>query len=168
MTDEQQTAKYINGLKYPIQEHVILHDVFSVDEAHNKAMKNERLHSRVPPFKRPMLLEKSLGGDGIQPNSMTVDQPPTQQAVKAPMSTPTTNSVVAKGKKNPYTKPEIDKCYRCDEHGHKSNEGPKRRPVNMVDYEDEDEMQIETEPEDSDFAEDGEVATCVTQRLLCN
>ena len=78
MTDLQQTAKYINGLKYPIQKHVILHDVFSVDEAYNKAMKNERLHNRVPPFKRPMLLEKPLGGNRIQPNSMTVDQSPTQ------------------------------------------------------------------------------------------
>ena len=43
MTKEQQATKYINGLKYPIQEHVILHDVFSIDEAHNKAMKIERL-----------------------------------------------------------------------------------------------------------------------------
>ena len=33
MMDEQQMAKYINGLKYPIQECMILHDVFSVDEA---------------------------------------------------------------------------------------------------------------------------------------
>ena len=39
--DEQQTAKYISGLKYHIQKRVILHDVFSVDEAYNKAMKIE-------------------------------------------------------------------------------------------------------------------------------
>ena len=39
----------------------------------------------------------------------------------------------------------------------------------MADYEDEDEMQIETEPKDSNFVqEDREVATCVVQRLLCN
>jgi len=36
MTKEQQAAKYIGGLKYPIQEHVILHDLFSVDEANKK------------------------------------------------------------------------------------------------------------------------------------
>ena len=34
MTEEQQATKY--GLKYPIQEYVILHDVFSIDEVHNK------------------------------------------------------------------------------------------------------------------------------------
>ena len=36
MTEEQQTMKYINGLRYTIQEHVALHEVFSVDEAHNE------------------------------------------------------------------------------------------------------------------------------------
>ena len=37
----------------------------------------------------------------------------------------------------------------------------------MADYEDEDEMLIKTEPEDSDFVEkEGEAATCVIQ--LCN
>ena len=41
--EEQQAAKYISGLKYPIQERVILHDVFSVDEVYNKALKIERL-----------------------------------------------------------------------------------------------------------------------------
>jgi len=51
MTDEHQTAKYIIMLKYPIQDRVILHDVFSVDEAHNKTTKIERLKSRALPFK---------------------------------------------------------------------------------------------------------------------
>jgi len=36
-------------------------------------------------------------------------------------------------------------------------------------HKDEDGVEIETEPEDSDFAEEhGESATCVVQRLLCN
>jgi len=43
MTEEQQTAKYVNGLRYTIQERATFHDVFSVDEAHTKAMKIERL-----------------------------------------------------------------------------------------------------------------------------
>jgi len=51
MSEEQQAAKYINGLKYSIQERVIFHDVFSVDEAHNKAMKIKRLQNRALPFK---------------------------------------------------------------------------------------------------------------------
>ena len=39
----------------------------------------------------------------------------------------------------------------------------------MANYEDEDEVLMEIKSEDSDFVEeDGEVATCVVQRLLCN
>ena len=128
--------------------------MFSVDEGNNKAMKIERLHSMAPPFKCPMLLEKPLGGDGIQPSSTTVDQPPTQQAVKAPMSTSIINPAVEKGKENPYTKLGINKCYKYNKSGHKSNECSKRKQVNMADYEDEDEVQIETEPEDFDFTKE--------------
>jgi len=62
MTKEQQAAKYISGLKYPIQERVILYDVFSVDEAHNKVLKIERLQSRAPPFKRPAPIEDQTSG----------------------------------------------------------------------------------------------------------
>jgi len=51
------------------------------------------------------------------------------------MLTPTTNSTVAKGKENPYSKPGIDKCYRCDEPGHRSKKCLKRRQINMADYE---------------------------------
>jgi len=43
--------KDISDLKYLFQERVILHDVFSIDEAHNKAMKIERLQNRASPFK---------------------------------------------------------------------------------------------------------------------
>ncbi|KAI4320289.1 hypothetical protein MLD38_033785 [Melastoma candidum] len=44
------------------------------------------------------------------------------------------NEVVNK-QYNPYAKPTGDKCYRCGEPGHKSNICPKRRQVNMADYE---------------------------------
>ena len=71
------------------------------------------------------------------------------------MSVPaTTNAAPTKGKENPYTKPEIGKCYRCGEAEHKSNECPKRREINMTDYEDE--VQIKTKPEDSDFTQEYE------------
>ena len=46
---------------------------------------------------------------------------------------------------------------------------PKRKQVNMADYEDEDEVQIETKSEDSDFTEEhGDLITCVVQKLLCS
>ena len=138
MTEEQQAAKYISGLKYPIQECVTLHDVFfSIDEAHNKALKVEILQCRT-------LLSKPL---------TPIKETTTETSAIAPMRTA---APVAKGKENLYVKSGVGKYYRCDELGHKSNECQRRRQVNIADYESEDEVKIETELEDSDFVKEHE------------
>jgi len=139
--------------------------MFFVDEAHNKTIKIERLQNRALPIKS--VGEKTSSSTRTQQSSTSDNRPPAHKATDAPttksvMTTPTT-----KGKENPYAKPVVSKCYLCGEPEHKSNECPKRRQVNMADYEDENEVKIEIEPEDSDFAEEHrESAACVVQWLL--
>ena len=70
---------------------MILHDVFSVDEAHNKALEIERLQCRTPFFKH------------LTPTEETT----TETSAAALMTTTTTS--VAKGKENPYAKPDAGK-----------------------------------------------------------
>jgi len=80
-----------------------------------------------------------------------------------------TTTLTTKGKENPYSKLGVSKCYRCGEPGHKSHECPRRRQVDIANYEDEDEVKIESESEDSDFVEKHEEsATCMVQQLLYN
>ena len=168
LTDEQQTSKYINGLKYSIHERLSIQDVFSVDEAQNKAMKIERLQGRILPFNGAA--EKASGCTRTQQGFTSCEQPLVRKAIDAqPANQVMATAPITKGKENPYVKPRVDKCYRCGEPEHRSNKRPKRRSVNIVDYEDEDEVLIETEPEDSDFVEEErEVAIYVVQQLLCN
>ena len=64
LTEEQQTAKYIHRLKYPIQERVALQDLYSIDKAQNKAMKVERLQNKALPFKNAA--ERTSGGTRTQ------------------------------------------------------------------------------------------------------
>ena len=61
---EQQTAKYIHELKYPIQERVALQDLYSVDELQNKVMKIERLQNKAFLFKNAT--ERTSGGTRTQ------------------------------------------------------------------------------------------------------
>jgi len=66
----------------------------------------------------------------------------------------TTTATVTKSKENPYIKPGIGKCYRCEKPGHSSNECPNRKQVNNADYGDEEEGIIIEEASDSDFAKE--------------
>jgi len=103
---------------------VILHDVFSVDEAHNKAMKFERLQNRGSLFKsiaENLQQYKSSAGPHRASNLLPVKRltplRPTRQQKPPPQQ---------KDKENPYAKPGVAEYYRCSEPGHKSNECPKR------------------------------------------
>jgi len=60
-----------------------------------------------------------------------------------------------KSKENPYAKPGVGKCYKCEEPWRRSNECIKRKQVNMTDYEDGRKEEVVIEGlNDSDFVEE--------------
>ena len=52
MTEEQLAKKYISELMYSIQKHVLLHNMFSLDEAHNLALEAKDMVIWSPLFMR--------------------------------------------------------------------------------------------------------------------
>ena len=52
MIEEELAAKYSKELMYSIQKHVLLHNVFSLDEAHNLALEAEEMMIQPLPFMR--------------------------------------------------------------------------------------------------------------------
>ena len=83
-----------------------------------------------------MPIKESTSDAGVQSSFMMVDWSPIRQSTNA--LAPTTTTTV-KSKDNPYAMPRFDKCYRYGGPGHRSNERPKRKQVNMADYGDNEE-----------------------------
>ena len=57
MTKEQLAAEYTRGLMYSIQISVFPHNVFSLDEAYNLALKAEEMINLVSTFHEILLVE---------------------------------------------------------------------------------------------------------------
>ena len=150
--------------------------VFNVQEARNLAMKAELLiqeQTRSTNYRR-------YGG---------VDNKAPSDKGKAPLAVSNTlenaNVGVGRGKgaaveggkgsttvptknNNPYAKPFNAKCYRCGEVGHRSNECPKRKAVNVVEKDDDVAEDEVCEPDGDDDYEDygQEEYNCVVRKLM--
>jgi hypothetical protein len=65
-----------------------------------------------------------------------MNQPSPSSTIKGPSSSgapaKTTGIVPPKAPRNPYARPNSDKCYRCGQPGHQSNQCPRRSTVNLI------------------------------------
>ncbi|KAF2309981.1 hypothetical protein GH714_006056 [Hevea brasiliensis] len=69
---------------------------------------------------------------------------------------------------NPYAKPVLVKCYRCNEMGHRSNEYTKKKSVNIVERHNNDDGEIYCGPDGEDEEEDCEQdeSECLMRRSI--
>ncbi|GFS34365.1 hypothetical protein Acr_00g0033580 [Actinidia rufa] len=123
-SEDQQIAKFVNGLRVAIRDQVFLQTLYSLNEA--------------------MTLAKKVESQQNQTNTRSQFSNREKQLVPSPQSQPVTNSgsqtkavttgstTRQGGNPNPYAKASGDKCYRCGELGHRSNTCPKRATVNLV------------------------------------
>ena len=146
----------MSGPKYPIQERVIFQGMFSIDEVHNKALKIDMLQSIAPPFRHSMRIEKPASCARVEPSSMIVERPPVCQSANTFASAPSITTIAnTKSKANPYANPRVGKCYILGKLGQRSNECPKRKQVNLADYENDKEEEVVIEDlHDLDFVEE--------------
>ncbi|KAG6741124.1 hypothetical protein POTOM_056612 [Populus tomentosa] len=185
-TEGQRVARYMNGLKPSLRDKIGLQVVWTVEEAHNLALKAELMERRggASGFRRnnpeSLFNTRDKGGSSSQAGVLNQNKEggssSNSQATQGNRNIPrnpnqNTNMNL---NPNPYARPAPGVCYRCRKPGHLSNTCPdRRRPVNWIEGEGGDpEATGEDAGEDDcyegvEFAEeDGERINCVVQRVL--
>ena len=194
-TEGQQVSRYLGGLKPTIRDKIGLQVVWTVDEAHNMALKAELMEktpNRFSQYKRDVgessntVTNRSrfspTDGQGQTRSAADQGQRGTAPSNNFGGTRPTTAAASPKETPrvapNPYAKTGGFKCYRCGQPGHRSNECPARKSVNFIDaedYEGEDEQNFEEGGDKDEFLEgadiaeeQGEPVNFVIQRVMCS
>ncbi|KAF2283386.1 hypothetical protein GH714_003756 [Hevea brasiliensis] len=97
----------------------------------------------TPTKKEETLQDVSLGG------TVEIAKNPASVNNKASSSNPPKTN-------NPYAKPILVKCYKCNEMGHRSNECPNRKSINIIEKHDDDDDKIYCGLDGEDEEEDCE------------
>jgi hypothetical protein len=155
-TEDQQVARYINGLNDTIQDHLMMQQIWSLHQAQALALKAERLVKTRKAIKAP--LTQMEGSSRIQ--SPRVEEKTPQPKAKLPPK-----QVSSKSRAKP-----VIKCYKCGEEGHVSSNCPLRKFIITTNRDGKDDEEYESEDvEGQDVCEEeGEAVVCVIQRLLCS
>jgi hypothetical protein len=139
--EEQMVARYLSGLKPPIQDSLVLYVIFTVSEAYNRALVVEKQ------LARKALQYQSFGRNQTTASTNRPGQQPWQSKNGQPYAATSTSSSAAT--KNPSsskfpTSSTSFKCYKCGGEGHKANEckkgGLTKIKTRMVETMDEDEL----------------------------
>jgi len=132
-SDAQQVSRFVGGLRLTIQDQVSMQTIYSLTKAINLATKAEAQLERA----------KSIAGtrSSFDPNRVAIDkgkfpafQPPPINTSKGPNSNeaPLRTGGAIEAPRNPYARPSSDKCYRCGQPGHRSNQCPRRSIGNLI------------------------------------
>ncbi|PKU79208.1 RNA-directed DNA polymerase [Dendrobium catenatum] len=170
-SENQLVARYIGGLKENLQDKLELNSIWSLSQAVNFALKAEsqlQRHYRSTTNRRTFM-EGSAGSSKVVTLTTKVSEVPS-----APTNTATEFKGGAKTRapvrENPYAKPNVIKCFRCLQPGHKSNECPSRHQVQLAEGEEEiDQSGIQDDIEDGVeevLADDGEPLLGVMKKML--
>ncbi|KAG6737261.1 hypothetical protein POTOM_058775 [Populus tomentosa] len=135
-TDAQQVARFIGGLRLNIQDRVSMHTIYTLTEAINLATKAETQLDRTRATsvaRAPTEYTHTTAQKGKFP----LNPPPAMTNFTRGPSTrraqvTTAGVVPPEAPRNPYARPTSDKCYRCGQQGHRSNQCPKRGAVHLV------------------------------------
>jgi hypothetical protein len=135
-TKDQQVARFIGGLRVAIQDKVSMHSIVTLNEAVSLATRAKKQLERP----RAQTWESNLS-DSTRPTQgrrkqplvsiVTSDQPVTSIGKGANSS----SNIPRQPANNPYARPNSNKCFKCNQPGHRSHQCPRRQMVNLIELE---------------------------------
>ncbi|XP_062075889.1 uncharacterized protein LOC133780020 [Humulus lupulus] len=175
-TELQQVTYFLGGLRENIKYPLSLHSIWSLSDAVNLATKVETQQVHAP-------IHSSFSWrptSDVTPSSASA--PPTNKPSSSsappsrPQPPPTTPGKQSFPRShNPYSRSGPDRCYRCLEPGHRSNECPKCRTAFVIDDYDgahgDDFFHVDdsaTLYDDTDFAvgDEGDPIVCILEKII--
>nr|GEV23745.1 hypothetical protein CTI12_AA288430 [Tanacetum cinerariifolium] len=136
--DAQQVARFKNGLRYDIQAIVSLQTTWTIDEAVRIALKAEQTIKKQGTgsfmYKTKTDTNQSnssqSGGDAKVDHSKSTHEVDGEK--KKTTTTTTSTHAINKSSINPYGRPVSNKCFKCQEVGHTSNQCRATKHVNLA------------------------------------
>jgi hypothetical protein len=179
-TDAQQVSGFVGGLRLTIQDRVSMQTIYSLNEAINLATKAE---AQLDRSKANIVTRNSFDPTyaAADKGKSPMNQPPPSSTIKGPSSSGApakiTGIVPPEALRNPYARPNSDKCYRCGQPGHQSNQCPRRSTINLIEPGEETYLAGEEEEDETTYTydeneiirgDDGELLSrsLVVRRLL--
>ncbi|CAM8975442.1 unnamed protein product [Rhodiola kirilowii] len=142
-TEDQLVARYLNGLRPPIQDR-ILQTIWTLDEAVRIALKVEAQLARSTATR---YTTRNLSSPQIKATDSDTSSNPVRDdttEMQGREALPRANQTTAKNlPANPYARNYGSKCYRCGQQGHFSNSCPSRKMANVVDHPEQTERDIQ-------------------------
>jgi hypothetical protein len=163
-TEDQQVARYINGLNDVVRDQLAMQQIWSIDQAQTLALRAERhvKTKKVTKSQSYSHMEGSSKGYISKTESKI-----TQSKAKQSQPKQAVKKIRARRNQN------VIKFYKCGEEGHVSSNCPRRKVVNTTHHESDDdsdngEDEYEYEEEQDVCEEEGDEVVCVIQCLLCS
>nr|GEZ75363.1 hypothetical protein [Tanacetum cinerariifolium] len=129
-SDAQQVARFNNGLRYDIQAIASLHTTWTIDEAVRIALKAGSSMYKTKTDTNQSTSSRQSGGDAKVDHSKSTHEVDGEK--KTTITTTTSTHAINKSSINPYARPVGNKCFKCQEVGHTSNQCRATKLVNLA------------------------------------
>jgi hypothetical protein len=135
-TEDQQVARFIGGLRLAIQDKVSMHPIFTLNNVVSLATRADKQLEQPRAITwegNPSDSTRVTQGQGKQ--SLVPKVTPSQLVTSTGKGASSSAYILRQPANNPYTRPDLDKCFKCNQPGHRSHQCPRRQMVNLIEPE---------------------------------